>query len=123
MHLVYNFLDLPYKTIRTKIGVRQQYPLNEQIGYPRCRSSLYVEQPMSKICVRLAPLPQIFRLPAFYCPPSPPGIFPLHLQDSPHGVPSLYALSFESKICVQERARGTRGAIATLAAPQKGTML
>ena len=43
----------------------------------------------------LAPLSQVFRHPALCGPPRPPAIFPLHLLDSPDGLPSLSALSLE----------------------------
>jgi len=44
------------------IGVRQQYPpLNRHARDCRYRSRLGVEQPMSRICVRLAPCLPVFR--------------------------------------------------------------
>ncbi len=72
-------------------------PLNRQARHPRHRASPGVEQPIARICVRLAPLPQVFRHLALCWPPRPPGIFPLHLQDSPDGLPSLSVLSLEPK--------------------------
>src|SRR4029077_11094277 len=38
-------------------------PFFRQAGDPCCRSSLSVEQPMPRICVRLTPIPQVFRHP------------------------------------------------------------
>src|SRR5262247_3743738 len=39
-------------------------PLFRQAGHLSRKSSLGVEQPMPRICVRLAPRPQVFRHPA-----------------------------------------------------------
>jgi hypothetical protein len=38
-------------------------PFLRQAGDPCPKASLSVEQPMPRICVRLAPLPQVFRQP------------------------------------------------------------
>ena len=43
-------------------------PLDRQAGDPCPRAGLSIEQPMPRICVRLAPLPQVFRHPALCWP-------------------------------------------------------
>jgi hypothetical protein len=75
-----------------------KHPFAGQASHPRHRASPRVEQPMARICVRLAPLPHVFRHPAPRWPPYPPGIFLLHLQAPPDGRPPLSALSLESHI-------------------------
>ena len=53
---------------------------------------------MPRIFVCLAPLSQVFRHPVLCWSPHPPGIFPLHLQDSPDGLLSLSALYLRPKL-------------------------
>src|SRR5262249_6118519 len=71
-----------YRTTRKR-------PFLGQARHPPHRASPGIEQPIARICVRLAPCTQVFRHPALCWPPRPPGISPLHPPDSPDGLPSL----------------------------------